>query len=51
MKVDLTLRGRIRKGNMARQKKAEDKIKTGSAALGFEATLWATADKQRGGFA
>ncbi len=33
---------------MARQKKTNDKKKSGSAALGFEATLWAMADKQRG---
>jgi type I restriction enzyme M protein len=33
---------------MARQKKNPDKKKTNGAALGFEATLWAMADKQRG---
>ncbi len=33
---------------MARQKKTDDKQKTNGASLGFEATLWAMADKQRG---
>lgn len=33
---------------MARQKKTTYKKKSNDAALGFEATLWAMADKQRG---
>ncbi len=33
---------------MAQQKKTVDKKKTNGASLGFEATLWAMADKQRG---
>jgi type I restriction enzyme M protein len=36
------------KGNMARQKKNPDKKKMNGTSLGFEATLWAMADKQRG---